>query len=85
MAMDEPAEYLAERLRRRLAEDGRVNALGLEVSVDGRDVALAGSVATEERRRLAGEVAREELPDHRISNRLTVTDLAGPHGAERVD
>lgn len=82
--MDEPPEYLAERLRRRLAEDGRVNALGLEVEVRGREVRLSGSVATDERRLAAGRVAEEELPGHAIDNRLTVTDLGGPHETERV-
>jgi len=82
--MDEPAEYLAERLRRRLAEDGRVNALGVEVSVRGRDVFLAGSVETPERRRSVGEVAEEELPGHVIHNQLSVTDLSDSRGAEEV-
>lgn len=82
--MDEPAEYVEERLRRRLAEDARVNALGLEVVVEGREVRLSGAVATEERRRAAAEVAGEELPGHVVDNRLTVTELSGPHDAEPV-
>ena len=82
--MDEPVEYLAERLRRRLAEDGRVNALGVEVSVRGRDVFLAGAVPTEQRREALGKVAEEELPDHVIHNGVTVTDLAEVRGPEEV-
>jgi osmotically-inducible protein OsmY len=82
--MDEPAEYAAERVRQRLAEDARVNALGVEVSVRGRDVFLTGSVATPERRRAAAEVAARELPGRVIHNRLTVTDLSGARGAEEV-
>ena len=42
--MEEPPEYVSERVRSRLAEDGRVNALGVEVTVRGRDVFLAGTV-----------------------------------------
>ncbi|WP_217913489.1 BON domain-containing protein [Miltoncostaea marina] len=82
--MEEPPEYLEERVRRRLAEDGRVNALGIEVVVEGRTVRLGGAVATEDRRRAAAEVAEEELPGLTIDNRLTVTELSGPHDAERV-
>ena len=82
--MEEPAEYVTERLRRRLAEDGRVNALGLEVTVRGRDVFLAGVVETAERRRVVVEVAGEELPDHVIHDNLAVTELADAPGAEDV-
>ena len=82
--MDEPVEYLAERLRQRLAQDGRVNALGVEVSVRGRDVYLAGAVPTEERRQAVGQVAEEELPDHTIHNGLSVTDLSDARGTEEV-
>ncbi len=82
--MEEPPEYVAEHLRERLARDGRVNALGVEVTVRGRDVFLAGSVPTAERRRAAAEVAAEELPGHVIHNGLTVPDLSDARGAEEV-
>jgi osmotically-inducible protein OsmY len=82
--MDEPAEYLEERLRRRLAEDGRVSALGVEVSVRGSEVFLAGAVPTAERRRAVGELAEEELPGHVIHNQVTVTELSGSRGAEEL-
>jgi hypothetical protein len=82
--MDEPAEYVSERLRSRLAEDGRVNALGLEVTVLGKDVFLAGTVESAERRRTVIEVAGEELPDHVIHDGLAVTELADIPAAEDV-
>jgi hypothetical protein len=82
--MDEPAEYVAERLRSRLAEDGRVNALGVEVTIRGRDVFLAGTVESPERRRALVEVAGDELPDHVIHDGLAVTELADAHEAEDV-
>jgi len=82
--MDEPAEYVSERLRSRLAEDGRVNALGVEVTVRGRDVFLAGTLESAERRRTVVEVAEEELPDHVIHDGLAVTELAGAPAAEDV-
>ena len=82
--MEEPAEYVSERLRSRLAADGRVNALGLEVTVRGRDVFLAGTVEDPARRRAVLEVAREELPDHVIHDGLAVTELMDAPGAEEV-
>ncbi len=82
--MEEAPEYLAERLRRRIAEDGRVNALGVEVAVRGPDVVLTGAVATEERRRVVDLLAREEFPGHTVHNHLTVTDLSGGHAPEAV-
>ncbi|HET6691660.1 MAG TPA: BON domain-containing protein [Miltoncostaeaceae bacterium] len=82
--MEEPAEYVSERLRSRLAEDGRVNALGVEVTVRGRDVFLAGTVETAERRRAVVEVAQEELPDFVIHDGLAVTELVDAPGAEDV-
>jgi osmotically-inducible protein OsmY len=80
--MDEAPEYVAERLRRRLAEDGRVNVLGIDVSVRGRDVFVSGSVPTEERRRAADDLAHEELPGHVIHNGLTVLDISTERGPE---
>jgi hypothetical protein len=82
--MDEPPEYVSERLRTRLAEDGRVNTLGLQVTVRGRDVFLAGTVESAERRRAVVEVAEEELPEHVIHDGLAVTELADAPAAEDV-
>lgn len=82
--MDDAPEYLAEHLRRRLAEDGRTNALGLDVAVHGREVVVAGSLPTEARRRAVEAVAAETLPGYEILNRVTVEHLAGPAAAEEL-
>lgn len=82
--MDEPAEYVSQRLRDRLAADGRVNALGVEVTVRGGDVFLSGAVETEERRRAIADIAREELPGHVVHDGLAVTELDAAPGAEEL-
>jgi hypothetical protein len=47
---DPPADaYLAERIRTALAQDPRVNELGIQVVIVGGRAVVTGSVATAER------------------------------------
>src|SRR5262245_40099745 len=71
---NEPAEYLAERVRQALVEDPRAAELDVQVELvnAAETVVLTGCVATPERRRAIEEVAREVLPDRRIDNRTVV-------------
>ncbi len=81
---DEPQPYLVERVQRALAEDPRVSALDLDVTVAGDRVFLTGEVATAERRRAVTDVVRALLPDHEVMNETTVAHLAPAGDAEDI-
>jgi osmotically-inducible protein OsmY len=69
-------EYVIERVQRALAEDPRVSALDLDVTVAGGRVFLTGDVATQERKDAISELVSELLPDHDVRNETTVAQLA---------
>lgn len=74
--------YAAGQVERALAGDPRTHELGVRVEVDGDDVILHGEVASEERRRLVGEVAAQEMPQRTVRNQVTVTEVQPPEEAE---
>ena len=84
MNPDEPDPYLAEHLRDTLAQDPRVNELGLQVVIRSRKVFLTGNVMTTERRGAISEVAEEVLPGYEIHNEVTVGALGGTTEMEQL-
>lgn len=74
--------YVAGQVERALAEDPRTHELGVRVEVHGDAVILHGEVAGEERRRLVGEVAAQEVPRLIVRNQVTVTEVRPPGEAE---
>ncbi len=83
-AHEEPSTYLAEHVREALAQDGRLNELHIEVTIDGRRVVLRGEVDTHERCDAVTEIARSVLPDHEIDNQTTVVPLPDDPKVERL-
>ncbi len=81
---DEPKQYVIERVHRALAEDSRVNALDVEVTLAGGRVFLSGDVATQARKEAISEVVGELLPDHEICNETTVASYAPATEAEDI-
>jgi osmotically-inducible protein OsmY len=77
---DEPATYLIGRIQDALATDPRCSELGVDVTVDGRRVVLAGTVATEALRRAVAQVVAEQAPRHEVVDDLAVVsgDEGGP-------
>ena len=55
----EPAEYVAEHVRRALTTDRRAHEQGLDVAVIGDMVVVRGTVATASLRGAVGEVVAE--------------------------
>jgi osmotically-inducible protein OsmY len=83
---NEPAEYLAERVRQALVEDPRTAELDVQVELvnAAETIVLTGCVATPERRRALEEVAREVLPDRQIDNRTVVGNYPESHQTEHL-
>jgi hypothetical protein len=75
---DEPATYLIGRIQEALATDPRCSELGVDVTVAGRRVVLAGTVATEAVRRAVAEVVAEQAPEHEVVDDLAV--MSGDEG-----
>jgi osmotically-inducible protein OsmY len=73
--------YVAGQVERALAEDPRTHELGVRAEVAGKAVILHGEVAGEERRRLVGEVAAQEVPELTVRNEVTVTEVMPPEEA----
>jgi hypothetical protein len=55
--------HLVARIREALAEDPRLNELDIQVTITAGKVFLLGEVNSEERRRIATQVAAEIIPD----------------------
>jgi hypothetical protein len=71
-AADVPDEYLVAHASEALAGDPRTAELELDVSVDGREVVLTGTVATPERQVAVGEVVATALPGREVRNLTAV-------------
>jgi hypothetical protein len=67
-AADVPDEYLVAHASEALASDPRTAELELDVSVDGREVVVTGTVATPERQAAVGEVVAKALPGREVRN-----------------
>jgi hyperosmotically inducible protein len=63
-----------------LIADGRVDASNVNVDTmaDTKTVVLKGTVPTEEQRKVAEQIAREQAKGYRITNSLTVAPKAQP-------
>ena len=81
---EEPKQYVIERVHRALAEDPRVSALDVEVTLAGGRVFLTGDVATQARKDAISEVVRELLPDHEVCNETTVASYAPAGESEDI-
>jgi osmotically-inducible protein OsmY len=76
--------YLVERIRDALAQDGRVNELGLAIALVGTEVFVTGSVTTPERQASVAVVIRERFPDLEVHNDVTVQQVGAPPVRERL-
>lgn len=70
--------YLGERIRTALAQDSRVNELGVQVRLVGHRVFVTGTVATAERQQAIAIVIAEGFPDLEVHNDVTVQEV-GAH------
>lgn len=82
MTGSEPAEYVAEHVRRALTTDRRVHEQGLDVAVIGDIVVVRGTVATASLRDAVGEVVAEQVPGAQVVNDVAVAPDAAPGTAE---
>jgi osmotically-inducible protein OsmY len=82
--MEEHDRYLIAHLQEAFASDERTDELGIEVSVAGDTVVLAGVVATAARRDAVERVAREVLGDAPVRNDVSVADLSAPPTMEHL-
>ena len=71
---DVPDEYLIAHANEALATDPRTAELELDVSVDGREVVLTGTVATPERQAAVAEVVAKALPGREVRNLTSVAN-----------
>ena len=75
MTVPEHDPYVAERIRSALAQDERVNELGVHVTLVGSRVFVTGTVATAERQRGIACVLAEQFPDLELHNDVTVQEM----------
>jgi hypothetical protein len=80
----EAPQYVAARVQCALAEDERINELGILVDVRGEQLFLRGQVVGDERRALIADVAGEAAPGLTIRNEITTLDLRDPCEEERL-
>ncbi len=73
--LSEPENYLVAHIREALANDPRVNELGLTVTISGSKIFVTGEVATAQRKDAVAEVVREVCPDHQVYNETAVRQL----------
>jgi len=74
-ASELPDDYLVAHAAEALAGDPRTAELELDVTVDGREVVLTGTVATPERQAAVAEVVARALPGREVRN---LTGIEGP-------
>ena len=70
--------YLAERIRTAIAQDVRVNELGVTVTLVGERVFVTGTVLTAERRAAIAAVIAEQFPTLELHNDVAVQQV-GSH------
>jgi osmotically-inducible protein OsmY len=82
---DQPADaYVAERIRTALAQDPRVNELGIHVVIVGGRAIVSGSVATVGRRDAITTIVHEQFPDLGLQNDVTVQDVGARPARETM-
>ena len=74
--VEEPPHYRAERVRRALAQDERVNEVELTVNIKGSRVFVSGVLPNDARRAAVTDVVQEVLPGHEVVNETTALDVA---------
>ncbi|HEV2778913.1 MAG TPA: BON domain-containing protein [Actinophytocola sp.] len=79
-----PAQYVAARLRRMLAEDPRTAEQGVRVTVRGQQVMVSGDVASPERREQLEVVLREAVPDMVVHNDVRIVRAGEPTDREEL-
>jgi osmotically-inducible protein OsmY len=70
--------YVAERIKRALAEDPRTHELAVRAEIEGDTVVLRGEVAGAERRQLVAEVAAAAAPGMAVRNEVSVPEVLPP-------
>jgi osmotically-inducible protein OsmY len=81
---EEPAQYVAARLHRVLAEDPRTAEQGVRVTVRGQQVMVSGDVASAQRRAELERVLREAAPDMVVHNDVRVVRAGEPIDREEL-
>jgi osmotically-inducible protein OsmY len=84
MTSPENDPYLAERIRTALAQDDRVNELGVHVTLVGSRVFVTGTVATAERQRGIASVLAEQFPELEAHNDVTVQEVGATPARETL-
>jgi osmotically-inducible protein OsmY len=84
MTTESQDPYLGERIRTALAQDSRVNELGVQVTLVGSRVFVTGTVATAERQQAVTIVIAEQFPDLEVHNDVTVQELHGHPSRETL-
>jgi hypothetical protein len=82
--MPESTPYTGEQVRGALADDPRVGELDIQVRIAGGRVFLTGSVATDERRQVVGEIVGRLLPSVEVCNGIEVMSERREPGEEHV-
>lgn len=77
--------YLAEHLRKALAEDGRVGEPAIRVTIAAGRVWLTGTVGSGERRAAAEALVRELAGEMHVRNDLTVLEVREEPGVETLE
>jgi hypothetical protein len=71
--------YVAERIKRALAEDPRTHELAVRAEIEGDTVVvLRGEVAGAERQQLVAEVAAAAAPGMAVRNEVSVPEVLPP-------
>jgi osmotically-inducible protein OsmY len=81
---DEHDVYVAEAVRHQLATDPRVADPSFTVEVAGGRLHILGTVATEERRRAALEVAHEAADGREVVDDITLVPYDGAGEPEHL-
>lgn len=81
---EQPTVYTEARIQQSLAEDPRVAALGLRVTVRPPKIFLRGEVPSRERRERAGDMVRELMPGYDVYNEIEVTGAGEPDSSEEL-
>ncbi|MFI6599859.1 BON domain-containing protein [Nonomuraea sp. NPDC050536] len=81
----EAPQYIAARVQRALAEDGRTHELGIRVDVRGDQLFLRGQVTGEQHREELGKVAHEVAPELHLHNEIQVVEATEPREEEHLD
>ena len=77
--------YLAERIRTAIAQDARVNELGVTVTIVGDRVFMTGTVLTAERRDGIAAVIAEQFPTLELHNDVAVQQVGSHPTPETIE